>query len=550
MADQKDKMGFPTLDIKAAKALRPNVHQIRIENILGGQSPLSGLSRSDQFLASLAIDPSNRNRITTQASGMLSPVYGTDSVTQTSGAPLWMVQNPKNSNIYVYDLNGSAYTASGSGPRVVTALSDGGSLSSSSGNGSSYNDNYIYFAKNTDIARYGPLDGSAAFDATYWTSTLSKAALTNTTYPSFQSLAGGTLSLPNHVLHRHSDGRLYISDVVGNQGTLHYISTKKTTVEGDTDNGSTQSALTFGPGLWPTAIESYGSSLAIALTESNTLGTTAKLAFWDTTSSSFNTIIFEEFPDRVITALKNVNGVLYIVSTNGQGFRLSRYVGGTTIQQIRYFEIGFPPFPGAVDGEANRLIFGSQTLAPEQCGTVYSYGLKSPAFGNGIFNIFRTSSVSGTCTALTLRATGNFHTNYPLIGWYTTIPTGPGTITEAGSSASSSATGVPLFWSQLFKIGSPFKITKIKIPLDGTLGTNNQIDPKIYMDNGTTTFSLTSITPTAFGTNRKLITLRPTSCVGDHNFYLELRWSGLAEIDVMLPITIEYELIDVDTNYP
>lgn len=527
-----------------------DVHQIRIDSILGGQSQLSNLSGSDQFLSSLAIDPSVRSSIISQAGGILSPVLTSDAANTLSASPMWMKQNPKDANIYVYDNLGSVYTVTGNTPPVVTAIADGGSMSNGTGNGCAYYDNYMYFAKNTTIARYGPLNGTPAFDGNYWTTTLGKTALADTTYPSLQSLSGGDVVFPNHVMHRHSDGRLYIADVVGNQGTIHYISTQKTTVEGDTDNGSTYGALTFGNGLWPTAIESYGSLLVIALAESDQLGTIAKLAFWDTSSTNFNSIIFEELPDKIITALKNVNGVLYIISARGQGFRLSRYIGGYSVEQIKYFDIGFPPLPGAVDGEAGRLIFGSQTLTPEQCGTVYSFGLKNPVFSEGLFNVFRTPSAFATVTALTLRVTGNFHTNYPFVGWRHVTDTAFGEITQAGGISGSSTTAPSLFWSQLFKIGSPFKITRIIIPLDTVLGTGNSVIPTIYMDNGTRTKTLTTISSANFGSNTKIISIRPEDCAGDYNFYLELRWTGNQAIAVSLPITIEYELKDIETSHP
>src|SRR3990167_558161 len=117
--------------------------------------------------------------------------------------PMWIVPQPKGNSTYVYGYGGSAYTLNTNLGAPVEQLQDGGSLSASTGNGCAYYDNYIYFAKNTDIARFGPLNGTPAFDGTYWTGTLSKTALVDTTYP----LDGGAFGYeyPNHVLHRHSD---------------------------------------------------------------------------------------------------------------------------------------------------------------------------------------------------------------------------------------------------------------------------------------------------------------------------------------------------------
>src|SRR3990167_374391 len=120
---------------------------IKIESILGGHSPTSNFAASDQFRSSLGINPSlpvdddyspdgSGNSFGMLSSGLLRPVsvknLGTTAV--FSGDPTWFAENPKNANIqYVYDSNGSAYSITGLG--TPTALSDGGTLASSLGNG-------------------------------------------------------------------------------------------------------------------------------------------------------------------------------------------------------------------------------------------------------------------------------------------------------------------------------------------------------------------------------------------------------------------------------
>ncbi|MFA7662690.1 MAG: hypothetical protein WCX88_02120, partial [Patescibacteria group bacterium] len=331
--------------------------EIRIETILGGQSPTTHFSQAGQFRASLGIDPAQPindldTAYSTIASGLLRPSASEEfSGTTINSAPLWMKTNPKDTLIYVYDALGSAYTITAT-LDTVTALSDAGHLSSALGNGFEYYDNYMYFFKNTDVCRYGPLNGTPVFNPTYWTGTLAKTALVNTIYP---STFLNDLRLPNHPAVRHSDGTLYFGDVVDNQGYIHTIKTSKTTVEGDTNNGSTYQKLAFGYGLWPTAIESYGSDIAIAFFEGGNIGLkqkSAKLAFWDTTSTNFNKITWVEFPDSIITAIKNVNGVLYVVSGNykTRGFRVTRFLGGYSFDEVYYSETGEPCLPGAIDG--------------------------------------------------------------------------------------------------------------------------------------------------------------------------------------------------------
>lgn len=543
--------------------------QIRIESILGGQSPVAYFAAEDQFRSSIGIDPAqpiadSLSSVTSGvgiATGLLRPTGVANYTGTMGGRPQWLATNPKNALIYAYDASGSAYSVELS-LDTFTALSDGGALSAASGNGMAYYDNYIYFAKNTTIARYGPLDGTPAFNGDYWVTTLAKTSLTNTTYPTDNFVFA---RYPNHVMHRHSDGKLYFADVVGNQGVVHSISTTKTTVEGDTDAGSTYNALDFGYGLWPTAIETYGSSLAVALYEGPSLDvdpfnnglsrqSTAKLAFWDTTSANFNSIIFVEFPDQIISALKNVNGILYIVSGNpgAAGFRVSRYVGGTTIQEVAYFEQGQTPFAGAVDGTNERLLFGSFTYYPEASGCVYSLGLQKSSLGQGTFNIMRPATSVVGCVYSLLIQTPGFGFNLPVIGWTDTSTTRGLSTSSANLNNPSTgyASTYPSVWqSRVFSIGQRFKITKVRIPLANGMSSGMIVTPKIYVDDGSTTYTGGSTNGLSILNNtnysgKRVATMRPEGVSGQNNFWLELRWTGSALCVVGLPIVIEYELLD------
>lgn len=535
---------------------KDNKFTIRIESILGGHSPTTHFAAPNQFRASIGIDPAQpindsfRSSLGTVATGLLRPAANEKiSATTLNHAPLWMIANPKDALIYVYDYVGSIYTIT-LNSSTVTGLSDLNDGGSANGNGAEYYDNYIYFARNTTIARYGPLNGTPAFTDDYWVTTLSKTALTNTQYPSEYF---NTLAYPNHVMHRHSDGKLYIADVVGNQGYIHYIQTTKTTVEGDTDNGSTYQKLAFGYGLLPIAIESYGSNLVIALVENQSASTyhgrvRAKLAFWDTTSTNFNQITWVEFPDDLITGLKNVNGVLYVASGNIQsdGFRISRFVGGYTFEEVAYIEDGEPPFQGAMDGGSKNLVFGSFAAVPESSGSVYSLGLHKNNLSNGIFSVMGSSSTAVAITALTMEFNEDFSFTAPIIGWSDGLSGGTHNgIDRQGSTYSNSAS---VFWSQMFRIGQPFKITKIRIPLAQAIAANMTVTPKIYTDDGAgTTYTLTAINNT--NDSGKFNAVRRSGASGEvitgqHNFWLELRWTGSALCTVGLPITIEAELID------
>lgn len=556
----QDPQGFPRLDVRAARALRVNQWTLKIDSLMGGTGPMAHFAGKDQFRASLGIDPSaplnddpDVNVLKDTASGYLRP-FGTRWFTGTdlNYTPLWIEGQPKSTSIFVYDANGSAYTTS-STASVITGLSDGGSLSSSRGNGMAYYDNYMYFAKNTDIARYGPLNGSPAFDGTYWTSTLSKAALTDTTYPS-NSSTGTSIQYPNHILHRHSDGKLYILDVVGNQGTLHVISTTKTTVEGDTDNGSKASVLTFGYGLWPTAIESYGTSLVIAFYEGNTSTGTerAKVAFWDTTSQSFNSITWNEYPDRFISSIKNKNGTLYFTSSGmnslSGGFRVMRYVGGSSFEEEAVIDTGFLPLPGAIDGDTSRLIFGTATYIPETAACVYSLGLRKQGLSKGLFNIARLPG--NACTAVFITASETKNMVGFMAGWSagTTGNTNNAIATTNSLPTDYSSTTPQVFWSQNYRLGQPFKITSIRFSMASTIAGQQIVTPKIYTDeNAGNTYTLQTINNTNYAGKRS-VKMRSDSSggaiTGDHSFWLELRWTGTDLATIALPIIMQGEYTD------
>lgn len=502
-----------------------------------------------------------------RASGILRPT-GPQNIAGTAFSngnfPKWIVPEPKSGSgtCYIYSSNGSVFTYNNIST-TFSALSDAGAMSDSEGNGAEYYDNYIYFAKNTTIARYGPLNGTPTFTADFWSTTLGKAPLTDTLYPDNYVLISSNSSYPNHVLHRHSDGKLYIADVVGNQGTIHYIATQKTTVEGDTDNGSTFAKLNFGYGLWPTCIESYGSDIVIGLLEStnsggfsgDTPGERAKVAIWDTVSQNYNLITNDEFPDQFIGAMKNVNGVLYIVSGNvgARGLRVSRYVGGQTFEEVAYIEDGTIVYPGAIEGQGTQLLFGSFTNIPEPAGCVYSLGLRSGRVSSGLFSVQRATGLSATLPAVSAIAfASNLNAGYrsPMVGWGANGVTGGLDIIPNFTTQAYSSTNPSYWWSQQFNIGRNFKVTKLRIPLAQSVASGMIVTPTIYTDNGTGTSYVGGTAPGLAIINntnysgKRTITMRPQNVTGENNFWLELKWTGTALCSVSLPITIEYEIID------
>lgn len=506
---------------------------ITIQSIWGGQSPAKYFAGDGQFDSSIGIDPDfPADDSGLKASGYIRPT----AMAKFSGANIdstvnWLLTNPKTAVIHAYQAGGKfvSYTEGFASETLI------GTPTSGAGNGAAYYDNYIYLATPTDVARYGPLNGSPTLANGYWGTTLGKTALTNTTYPTVIRTA-----LPNHVMHKHTDNKLYIADVVGNQGVLHFIKTSKATVEGDTNDGSTFNAIDFPLGMWPTAIESYGTDLAVALIQKPTSGSSLKnavLSFWDTTSVSYSKIIDVEFPDTYITALRNINGILYVFSSNGRGVRLSHFVGGYTLQEDFYLEDSYPPYAGAVDHILNKIIWGGFTSYPETSACVYAWGSKSAKLGKGLQTILKTTSAGANPyvgAVKHIKTATTWSKPQVIAGWIDD--------SAQGIDSLSTTYGVSVWRSEVFRIGKPFKINKIRIPLAQAVAANMTITPKVFVDEFSSSETLRVINNTNFPTSERNATLYP-AIEGKHNFSLELRWTGTALLTVALPIEIEFEFI-------
>lgn len=506
---------------------------ITIDNILGGLSPSQFFGSAGQYHASIGIDPDFPiDDSAIQTSGLLRPTaFAKFSGATVTGVPLWILTNPKDSTTYIHANDGKVHT-------VDSTLAMGADITaptSSSGGGAAYYDNYLYFRKNTDVARYGPLNGAAGITQSYWQTTLGKTALIDTTYPSIRGI-----ETPNGVMYRHTDNKLYFLDVVGNQGVLHFIKTTKTTVEGDTNDGSTYNALDFPYGLWPTTVCGYGTDIAVALIEgSNTTikQSRAKVSFWDTTSSSYQKIIDVEFPDPLITAMKNVNGILYVWSGNASGgVRLSRFIGGYTFEEAWYNEEGVPPLQGAVDAEMNKVIWGAYTTYPEASASIYSFGSKKRALGNGIHNVFKSTSAgaNGMVTALKFIEHANNSKLRPIIGWSDD--------SAKGLDKISTTYATNVWRSAVFRVGQPFVIKEVHIPLAQAIAANMTLIPKIFVDEGSSSTALKTINNTNLADSERNYKVTP-DVNGKHNFFLELRWSGTVLLTVSLPIIIVIETV-------
>lgn len=525
---------------------------IIINNIWGGIAASDNFLSEGQYSYGIGIDPEAPISDASgdkRSSGVIRPTaYEDFSGANVTDTPLWFTTTPKDTKLYAYLANGrliSYSSALGSETLVGTATS-------SSGNGFAYYNNYLYMATNTNVSRYGPLNGSASLTNSVWTgSTLgSQTALTDTTYPTIRSE-----EMPNHIMHVHGDNKLYFGDFKDGQGMIHYIKTKKTTDEGDTNDGSTYNALDLPFGFMPVAIASFGTDLAIAAiqTSDSTLKQGgAKLFLWDTFSDSFYADI--DLVDSLVTAMKSINGILYIwsgpVSTGSaesNGYRISIYQGGTAAQQVHYSDSGSCPLPGAVAGVGQRLMWGTFTQLPTTTpGTpnyypvVMAIGARDSRLPTGIHCIAHATAAGtasdGTVTALINAEQDSF--SYPK------LILGHRDAGGAGIDKQSTTYRESIFRYPVY-VGSRYAIKRIRIPLFNAIDANTTITPVIFTDSysGSSANDLDTINSTNYPNSEKYLNWFP-DINGEHDFTLQLNFSGTGLDPVLLPIRIDVEVYE------
>lgn len=514
---------------------------LKINSVLGGISSSQYIYGDGQYNSAVGIDPDFPVASGIRTSGAVLPtVYEKFSGSNITGYPKFIANTTKNTNTYVYASDGKfvSYDSSLASETLV------GTPTSGAGNGMAYYNNYVYLATPTDVSRYGPLDNSPSLTNTVWTGgTLgSQAALTDTTYPTVRGVA-----LPNHMMHVHSDNSLYFCDYKNGQGLIHRINTRKVTAEGDT-NGTTApssyNVLDLPFGLYPVAITSYDTDLAILAlrtTDSTINQGPASLFFWDTVASSFYREVL--LPDPLATALKFSNGILYIWSGNAvNGVRLSAYLGGQTIRQVAFLEEGTPPMAGAVDVIGNKVVFGSWTTYPASTASVFAYGSKNEALPKALHCIVRSTSAGANQSVTALR----YSQQSSLVKPQLVVGSGDDSAKQI-DKLSTTATYNGVFRSEVFSVGRPFSVSKVRIPLLQQVAANMAVTPKIYLDDDTSAgTALTAINSANYSGQRNIVYegAELNALQASHNILLELNFTGTVQCPVGLPITIEIQYVD------
>lgn len=515
---------------------------ITIDTIFEGHQPSFHFGQKGQFLTSIGIDPDvplTDTATDIKTSGVIRPVkYAKFSGSNVTAATIALINNPKNTLTYAVLSNGRliSYDSAFANETLIGTVTGGVAT------GAWYFNNYIYIVGTTDISRYGPLNNSPSLTNGVWTgATLgSQTALTNTTYPTTRN----SVSYLSHTHHVHVDNKAYFLDYKNGQGLVHYIKTTKVTDEGDTNSSSAYAALTLPYNYLPFAVWGLGNDLVIAAaftTDGTILQGPAKLFFWDTTSSTFYRVI--TLPDPLCTVLRYANGVMYGISgSTAGGVRLWRYIGGDSIQTLKYIEEGHPPLQNAADFFGNRLVWGTFTTYPENSASLMAYGSKSDLFPRGLHNIAVSSltatSTNGVITAVTNAQQGAAFPKFIIGGT-------DGTNTNIDKQ--STTYGTHVIRSEVFNIGRAFTFDRLILRLGQAVAANMTLTPKLYFDNESSSQAGTIINNTNYAASERNISQRGTEYAtnnGKNNFYLELRSTGTALLCVLLPITIEIDIDD------
>lgn len=538
---------------------------LKIESIEGGlQLTTFGPQQKNSYDGAFGIDPDFRSAISTRTGGAITPA----AYAKFSGAGLatdsfvqWITTTPKDSSSYVYTYATGGeflrYTYSGTSFGTETALTE---PTSGAGNGMAYYNNDLYLATPTDIARYGPLNNSPSLTQTVWTgATLgSQTALNNTTFPTFNN-AGAVVSMPNHAMHVHTDGFLYVCDVISTayattalegKGVLHRISTSKTTDEGDTNNGSAYNVLELPFGWYPVAIESWGTDLAIlAMPGTNLTAMTitrgnSVLFLWDT----FAAIPYKQItlPDPVASAIKNVNGRLVIWSGNTtQGVRISTFSGGEGVDQLALLPDSMVPSQGNVDSYGDKAFFGGFVSYPApiltQQACVYSIDSKLSELPHSAIHVpavTSNGSASPIATSTKLVLMDNMVRPTPVFAYADSATSG---IANYKTSNTQFA-----YFRKRWEIGRPFSVISVRTAFDQAVSSGVEMTPTLLVDNNTTTTILSAANNTTQSGKTVVAWKRPeVAVVGQENLTLQLAFTGTVAASVVFPVEVDIDVFDV-----
>ena len=515
--------------------------RITINSFFGGQSPVVHGAPDNQFLSSISIDPEAKG--TEVSSGLLNTIGAAypnspRRFSTPSDAPLWITGTNTSTGAFVYGAGGTLYAYTNGS---FTLDGDGGIVqpSGGAGNGIAVSHDYLYLSTGTNISRFGPLSTTAPrLWENFWTGSggFGQAALTNSSSPVVRGV-----TYPNHVMHAHNDGYVYVADYYGNQGAIHsfYIT------NADSGTIATFGDLALPPGYIPLDIKSYDTDLAIlcsAATDftgsSNVVPGRSALFLWDTISNSF----YRNVPinHHLATALVNKNGELFVIAGSvDREVSILKYLGGESFQTLVQIKEGSPPPAGAATSVGNRLFWGGYGTIPSTFAGLYALGYKNGSLPSTALN--QVVNISGTGTLPIVTAVSNISrsSQLPGVGWHTTSPDDNGL-----DLVSSGQTYSAILQTKMFDIGTKFNIRRIRIPMSEPISSATTITPTIYIDDYAVSHALATINNTNYPNSERIIDYTDLAVGGYNNFFISFAWTGTGDNALLPGITIDLDLYD------
>lgn len=532
---------------------------VRITGITGGKADAKMYPRAAQFTASAGFDPDQGlTSADDDPSGVAVPTaYSKFSSSSVDAPVIAWITTPKVANrVYAVTNTGKIFRYTGSGGSETSI----GQVAGSNAGGACYYNNYIYVfgtgASKNDVSRYGPLDGTPALTDAWW-SGLGLTALTNTTYPQIN-----LVKIPNHWGFVHTDNSLYFADFADGQGIVNRIHTTKDTYEGEIDDPNVPSAydvVDLPLGFYPTAFASYGTSVAIASLQSvdDAFGVNqgnAAVFLWDPTNeNTFDQQIY--LPDPICTALLSHNGKLDAFSGNILGgCRVSRYVGGTTFQELSFVDDSVPPFAGAVDAYGDRIMFGGYVRNPLHSACVWALNSRTRTRENDLQNVAvfgnQTANNGQNCTAVRVVSQMSALRSQPELF----VAQSSDTTKELYQRVTSGNGTIGSCWlTPVVTVGQKFRIERVRIPFGTAFSSGTSIEMQVVSDNGTATSS--ALTLSNFvqpGAYRVTFKQEEINVIAQNDFLLKFNYSGVnatVATPISFPIEVWLDVFEDEPNY-
>ncbi len=272
---------------------------------------------------------------------------------------------------------------------------------------------------------------------------------------------------------------------------------------------------------YPTSLSNIGTDISILAIKSqdDTINQGhASMFLWDTFDSTFYREIKLPFPNA--TALLTHNGFPFLWGGDTRGYSFSLYRGGDQIDELYYVDDGLPPFAGAVNGENNRVLWGTNTTYPETSGSIMAFGSRNGLLPKGVHNIARTpNNKQVTSFALATKGLNNI-----VIG-------SEDLLSQSGGNANS------IFRTNLYSIPRKFNVKSLAFTIAGGVTENTDITITTYVDNETLTKSVNVVNSDNYEIGTKKIVVYP-DIQGEANFFIQLKWTD-SNTPIQLPLKIQ-----------